>query len=406
MGVRMVARVRAVLFLLLVVGAMAVLSTMATTAVAGHTDIVGDWIISGGVTQVSGDSINVSGNVTVRDGGVLEISNCTLSIDSADDGGRGLLVAATGRLVAYDTVIQGSAARILVTFSNDTLLQRCTVRHIHGDTVQRSGIMCDGGRVSILNSTISDGDIGGVDAYTNLTLSNVTATGMPDYGLMMVTYFTDRSYTVNVADCHFFNEGDPSEDSRGIYAWSTIFSPGVDLVVKRTTVEGFGFGLTLYDEDYLDVVVEGCRFVGDKVGASITQWGGDMAFRGNLFGHCAGDAIRYDAWPAMALVFDGNTVENATRGWVFWAPMVGPGSEVTVPWGHLSVSNCTEAYVAQAYIGTTHFILTNSTLTNCTTAFVAHGDGTNIVTITVFDTPHMKGNGPFTIPDTFLRQAV
>ena len=397
-------RSRTAVLLLLLASAtlLLVLVALAGAASAGHRDYMGDWVISGGTTTVSGDTIDVRGNVNVLAGGSLRLENCTLYINWSADGAKGLDVRAGGHFEAYDTTVEGLIGRATVRFSDDARLERCTIRHFYGSMSAIYGITLDGGDIVIRDSVIMDGNYYGLNVKTDTTLANVTTSGLEYPAVYISNYQNAADITVSIADCHFTGTSGSGWYRYGIYTWTYDWGTykQVDLTVSRTTVQGYQAGLYMSNGGKMDAIVEDCRFFGNTEGASINQSGGSIILRGNVFGHKPGGSnsgLIISAAAERQLTMVNNLAENVGRGYVFVAPWSGTR---TVSWDHLTVANCTEGIVARAqWSYTIALTVHNSTVKNCTTNFVAE-DG---ATITIWDTVHVKGSGRVSGTGSWIR---
>jgi hypothetical protein len=367
---------------------------MAVAVEAGHTDIVGDWTVTGGLTRVDGDTINVSGNVTVTGGGVLELHNCTLSIDWDADGEKGVNVTSTGALLAYDCAILGSDGRITVVIRGDSTLERVGISHLWGSSWPEHGMDIVGGDVSISNSSISDGVSFGLVVRTDLVLDNVTIDGST-IAIFAQNRYVAGPFALAITDCHLRSIG--AGIGYGVYMDAVQSLPKITLDIEATTIGGFEYGLYLDGAGDSDAHVTGCDILGNTQGALLFALGGTIDLRGNRIGHSHGQedvGLNISEAGMGKLTLGPNIIEDTGYGLVVdaWST-AGPLNS----YGHQTISNCTVGIYASAdpgYENDLHLTVHNCTLTNCTTDFVADGQGNQYAaTLIVRDTVHRVGSG-------------
>jgi hypothetical protein len=145
---------------------------VAIASTAGATDIPGDYIV-GGHDTVTGDTLNVYGNVVVNPGGWLELTNTDLNIMGTYDGEYRLFVDAGGRLTVNGGSIAADdpAYRYSFEIRGRATIESATVTDTWGvgqafDTSSgndptlsnlKGGIQIYSDNVYIGNSTLSDG---------------------------------------------------------------------------------------------------------------------------------------------------------------------------------------------------------------------------------------------------------
>ncbi len=389
------------LFLVIVTTAVTLLAAaaLAEDAEAAHRDVWGVLVVSGGTVLYSGDTIDVRGNVIVRNGGTLRLENCTLSINATTDGGRGLDVSSTGRLLAFDTVIEGNDRRVTIEISNDALLERCTVRHLYGSyTGGITGFLLNGGYTVVRDTVIRDTNYYGVVPRTDCLLDNCTIQET-EYAAVHASNYgpgADAPYTVTINGGRFIGDGTSGWYKHALYATPYSSAPKVTVVMRGTRCEGWESGVYIYGSSRLEATVEDCELFNNRVGANINMSGASVTFRNNVVGHKATSpnvGIQVQAAVGQDLTMEGNVVEDTGRGYVFNSPWSGSGDR---SWGHLVVRNCTEGIVVTRQYGSNPTVtIHNSTLQNIGSSygcFVAEG-GAGIV---IFDTVHTPGSGRVT----------
>jgi len=385
-------RVGRILLSMVLLASVLAMTAIAITADAGQRDIVGDWVVTGGVTSVEGDTIDVTGNVTVTDGGVLEIRNCTLSIDGPYDGAYGLNVTSRGKLQAWDCVITGGDGRITMQLRGDTTIGWSSISHVWGQDWNAHAIDVLGGDVSISNSTISDGSIYGIVVCSDLALDNVTISGVPT-AVFVINRNVAEPFAVTMVRCHLISYA--SGIGVGVSMSSTQYAVKIKLDVQRSTIEGYDQGMYLNTAGPAEVRVTDCEILGNTQGALLGAWVGSISMSGNRIGHCprAGSAgLNISEIGAGSLTLGPNTIENVANGIVVEAWSAGNAKGT---YGHQTIANCTVGVSAYAtYDSGLGVTIGNSTLANCTTCFLADSTwSTYPATISIFDTIHVVGSG-------------
>ena len=373
--------------------ALLAIAVLSAGAEAGRRDIMADWTLPAGTTAITGDTIDVRGSVTVPAGATLRLYNCTLRINWTADGGKGLSVAAGGRLEAYDTTIEGLNARAAVVLGDDTVIERCTIRHFHGTYTGTNGIQLAGGDITVRDTIISDGGYYGLVVMTDAVIDNVTARELDYAAVYVENWHASSAYTFMVTDCGFTGRGG-GDYKYGIYFSTYTGYPKATGLVRGTVVQNYQVGLRLYYSSSLNLTVEGCSFVNNVVGAQVDLYGGTVILRDNVFGHRSGSTsvgLSLSGSSGQGVSMEGNVFENVGRGVVFNAPWSGSRD---VRWGDLYVANCTDGIVSKtSYSYGINLVVHNSTVRNCTYAFCAEGEGDAVATLTVWDTEHAKGSG-------------
>ena len=383
------------LAIVMLAAAIASLAVVALSqgADAGRRDIMTDWTLPAGTTDITGDTIDVRGSVTVPAGATLRLHSCILDINWTSDGEKGLNVASGGRLEAYDTTIEGLNARVTISFSDDTVIERCTVRHFHGTMSGTNGIMLVGGDITLRDTVVSDGGYYGLVVRTHTVIDNVTSGQLEYSAIYAANYYASSAFTFEVTDCHFTGKGGGSY-KYGIYFSTYTGYPKVTALIRRTVVQNYQTGLRLYYSSALDLTIEGCSFLGNVEGAALDSSGASIVLRNNVFGRSAGSStvgLSLQASGGAALTLEGNVFENVGRGVVFNAPWSGSRD---IRWGDLYVANCTDGIVSKtSYSYGINLVVHNSTVRNCTNAFCADGESGGVATLTVWDTDHALGSG-------------
>ena len=384
-----ISRLAIAFLLFIVVAAFLLLSTEGTEA--ADMEFTDDWVISGGTVEVTDKTIDVHGNVTVGNGGVLKLVNCTLDIIAASNGQFRLQVMTGGRLEAYDSILYGSDARIQVLFHDDVLMDGCQISHIHGGGTSARGLTVDGGTTSFKDTTISDSNYHGIYAQSDLNLDNVTISSVLYSNIYVYNYGAPGDYTVSIHNSEIVGTGGSSTLKAGITLYAFSSGDRVDVTVTDTVFRNCNRGIYIYTSGQGNAVVDGCDFIDCRQGLTMSYGtsSGAFAFRDNTFdAHGAAGSIgmtvtyRTDWGPVM----ENNVVENLDTGYIIngrW------GASQTVSLGNLTVSDCDRGLVSEYNIQLTVHNSSFTRIGSSLECFVAR----NSSTITIIDTDHPWGSG-------------
>jgi hypothetical protein len=376
-------------FLLIVIAAALLLLTTDGTSAADieHTS---DWVISDTTVQVTDKTIDVIGNVTVANGGVLKLYNCTLDILCAVAGQFSLEVTTGGRLEVYDSIIHGTDERVNVLFHDDVFIEGSQISHIRGGSTSVRGLTVDGGTTSIKDSTISDSNYHGIYVLSDLFLDNVTVSDVVYTNVYVYNWGSDADYSVTISNCEFIGDGSASAWKAGVMLYAFQSGDQVDVTVTDTTFRNCYRGVYISTTGKGNIDVQRCTFIDNRQGVAMssTTSSGNHVFKDNTFsspgiGGGVGMIITYRS--AWGPVVENNVVSNLHTGYIIngrW------GVAQTVSVGNLTVSDCTRGLVSDYDIQLT---LHNSSFTRIASSlecFVAR----NSSTITIIDTDHPWGS--------------
>ncbi|MCK4968912.1 MAG: right-handed parallel beta-helix repeat-containing protein, partial [Thermoplasmata archaeon] len=350
----------AFLLFIIVAAFLLLLSTDGTEA--ADIEYPDDWDITSAV-QVSDKTINVTGNVTVRNGGVLKLINCTLNVVAVTNGQYNLEVMSGGRLEAYNSVLRGSDSRINVLFHDDVLIDGCQISHIFGGSSSARGLVINGGTASIKDTTISDSNYHGIYVLSDLNMDNVTISSVYYSNVYIYNWGSSADFTVSISNSNIVGTLGASSYRAGVMLYAFGSGDQVDVTVTDTTFRNCYRGIYISTTGKGNAVVERCTFVDCRQGLamSFSMSSGTFAFRDNTFdandaGGSIGMVLTYRTnW---APVIENNVLSNLHTGYVIngrW------GQSQTVSLGNLTVSDCTRGLVSEYNIQLT---LHNSSFTD------------------------------------------
>jgi len=376
-------------FLFIIAAAFLLLYT--DGAGAADIELTDDWVISGTTVQVTDKTIDVIGNVTVANGGVLKLYNCTLDIQCAVAGQFSLEVMAGGRLEAYDSTMYGSDARINVLFHDDVLIEGCSISHIRGGSTSVRGLTVDGGTATFRDTTISDSNYHGLYVLSDLNMDNVTVSSVTYTAVYIYNWGSPSDFTVAISNSEIIGASGTSAWRAGVMLYAFSSGDQVDVTVTDTTFRNCYRGVYISTTGKGNIDVQRCTFIDCRQGVamSYSTSSGTHVFKDNTFdahgaGGTVGMIITYRSnWGP---VVENNVVSNLHTGYIIngrW------GAAQTVSVGNLIVTDCTRGLVSEYDIQLTlhnsSFIRISSSL-EC---FVAR----NSSTITIIDTVHPWGSG-------------
>ncbi len=360
-----------------------VLTSVAVSCEGADREIMGDWVVTDGMTHVSNETIDVRGDVIIREGGHLRLDDCTLLINGTRDGEYGLEVNRTGQLEAYRTEIVGSPGRIVVRIYNETLLQGCTLDHIHS-TRFVSGVVLYDGDITIRDTLIKDANWSCLEVHTDLTMVNVTTMDVEYRQMYILNTLASDRFCVSMEGCHF--DGNAFGVGRTTYGVQVAVYTGyeeVTIVVANSTFEMFTTGMVVSCYEGLTFTAEGCEMVNCWTGFYIYQTASTVVLRRNLMRQAS---VRVRAGGTPDLRIEDCVIEQGGLSFeALWA-----GSyECTVE--NVTLRNCTEGVRAtgSAGGGTIEISVRNSSLESVDTGFIAG----QRARISVHDTVHIPGSG-------------
>ena len=303
---------------------------IADEAAADQT-LIGDLVVGPGTVSYKDETIDVSGNVIVSNGGILKLENCTLAINASDNGQFRLEVEAGGTLEATRSTLYGNRARIMVKFSDDVTLVGCTISHVFNMGYDY-GIVIDGGLTTIRDSTISDCSYHALVISSDMRLSNVTIKDITYTAIYVSNYNANNAYSVQADGCHLIGSG-TSWYVRGVYLLSYSNYPQANLLVTNTKIEGFHQGVSAYTSGGSVGIFEDCEIVGNDQGFNISQTAGSLTLRNNLVGRDTSSnsvGIYMRLSESMNLLLENNTIEQVDSAYYFLGPWTGGWPSATL----------------------------------------------------------------------------
>ncbi len=386
---------RHLLFALIPIAVVIVGSALALSSSAADREMMGDWVITGGVTNVSNETIDVRGNVIVQDGGVLKLDNCTLVINGSQDGAFRLEINSTGHLEALNSRIYGSPGRMWVRIHNDSLLRGCTLEHTHASSMER-GIMLQDGDITIRDTIVNDTLYYGMVVCTGLTLVNVTMMGAQMGQLLITNTLLSDDSNLRIEDCHFdgYKPGTGRTNS-GVQIACYSGYKEITMLVKNTRLESFNQGMNIGGSGGLSFTAEDCEVLNCQYGFYIGLTGGSATLRGNVLRQ---SSVYIRSGNYASFFLEDNLIMNNPSGLGLSAAWGGIYS-CTVE--NLTVRNCTDGVAATGSAGGGRIDVTirNSSLESVDTGFVA-GEH---VRISIYDTDFEVGSGRVTGQDSWIK---
>jgi hypothetical protein len=369
--------------------AIALVALLAVSSYAADRDIFGNWIISGGNTTITDESIDVRGSVYVRYGGVLKLQNCTLALNGTANGDVRLEVWTTGAFEAYDSLIYGIRGRTRINFYGDVNIERSTLQHIHG-TQNNRGVLCLDGVTTMRDTVIRDSTYYAMWIRTEVSLMNVTTMDITYSHIRITNSQAPRNVNVTLEDCNLMGNG-PAQYDFGLYIVTTNDDPEIiTLVVKNTHIERMAKGVHFNLEQNIKATFDNCEIFNNSEGVRIEAGRGDITFVNNVIGRREGTSsigVIYLPGSGVTLTMEDNIVEWVGYGILYYSLT---GGLYTASIGHNTLKNCREGFLARSrQSGRIDLTVHNCTLEVVSANFVAR----DRATIHVYDTTHQKLSG-------------
>ena len=391
----------AIASLLVLVAASSALLLSTDDAGAADIEHTSDWVISGGTVQVTGKSIDVHGNVSVRGDGVLKLVNCTLDVICASNGQYSLEVLSGGRLEAYDTVIHGSDARFSIRLNDDATLEGCSISHFHGSYSSTRGIVIGGGTTTMVDTNISDGNYHGLYVQSDLLMDNVTISDIESSNIYVYNWGSGGDYALSISNSRIVGKRGVSNWRAGILLYAFSSGDRVDLSVTDTKFSDCYRGVYVSTTGQGHSTVERCTFVDCVQGISMSSQtaSGTHVFRDNdisapSLSNAVGVTVTIRS--SFAPVLENNVLSELHTGYVINGRWGGSASGSI---GNLTGSDCTRGLVADFSIDLTVHNSSFARMGSSLECFVAR----NSSTITIIDTEHPWGSGTVEHANSWIR---
>lgn len=376
------------LWSLCALGAALALIALAQATGATTQVVDGDWVVSGGLTEVRDTTIDVRGHVTVVDGGVLSLDNCTLLLNATTNSNNYLEVSSTGRFIARNCTIRGETQYARFDLSNDTVLEDCRISHLHGYSYNCPSILCDGGRIRMVRTELTDFDSYGMVVRTDLTLEGCELRASSLSAVTVQDNVVLRASRITIERCRMEHVYQGEEGWLGIAIETTWPSYPIDVRVRNTTVEGYRNGLWVEGKAGLTIEVEHCQLLGNAVGAAINSTGAKVTLRRNLIGQGSGQytmGLSISGDP-KDFVLENNTVVDV---WAGVHLLMLPGTPRSQSWGGLHTRQCANGLMVSNPCQDGHYQVTVSN-----SSFLGDwGAGScfcvgNDIDLSIYDTEH------------------
>jgi parallel beta-helix repeat protein len=157
---------------------------------AGAEDIDEDLTVSDETSWADGEW-NIGANVTVVDGGVLNVTNATLTFVSHGNSTRGISVEEGGTLVMVNATCQAQDSPFFVRSSGQATFRGCDLGHMYTDVAAEGalmgyegGIVTKGGSLHLEDVTLASSTVLVTANNTEVTASGLDLT-LADYGLFL-----------------------------------------------------------------------------------------------------------------------------------------------------------------------------------------------------------------------------
>jgi len=371
-----------VTFLIAVV--FVVVSTEGTDATT--TDILGDWNITNETVILVNETVDVRGNVTVGDGGVLILDNSSLFVNlSAED--VHLLVDRGGYLKAVDSRIYGSAHDSLMIIRNDTMLLRTTVLWFNNQP-RGPAMLIEDGKIEILDSQVNVNGQRAMEVRTDILIVNTWI--RPGIDLVYNHPSIDRDLTWDIRD----NPRDQWGTTINILPSNgTVHT--VNARIDNMSFDRNTFGLNVTVSRGLNLTVTRCEFLVNSYAMRV--WGSDggrALIENNTIdgqrGYSSSFGIDLRVTLRSNLVVRYNLIKEVSTAYNIFTNGV---SELNYTLSHALVRDCKFSVRVYSEVSTGnptfHVEVRNSSFLRMRYGFSAFPGAS----ISIYDTEHQKGLG-------------
>lgn len=313
----------------LMLSSAAVLGVSLLISTGGEAKVVIDHDLDVTTSQTLADDIfEVHGNVTVRSGATLTLSNCVLAIVGTGNGTRILNVTEGGTLVADSSAITGGADSIGVHIWGGCILRDTRVSNIETANASR-GLWFHGGNPSLTDVKVSDCP----NNTAVLVEGNLTARGctFTDLGTTAVRVgVTPWPLVIELSECTFDGGSRPMPGATGLHIdWNASAAQWARVKVEGCNFTGLSVGLLAQPnstEGELDLAglkfsdcQEGLIVSGNRARVKVH----DCEVEGQSIDIGIGLFVPYSAYDPMVLNASNLTVTGCERGVYVRGPSVG-----------------------------------------------------------------------------------
>ena len=366
---------------------------------AGTTDIFSDWTITNETVTLVNETVDVRGNVTVGESGVLILENSTLFVNlSAVD--THLLVDTGGYLKAVDSRIRGSAHDSIFIIRNDTLLLRTTILWFNNQP-NGPAMLIEDGKVEIRDSQVDVNGQRAMEVRTDILMVNTWT--RPGIDLVYNHPSIDRDLTWEIRD----NPRNHWGTTINIYPSNgTVHT--VNALIDNMSFDKNTNGLTANVSRGLNLTVTRCEFLRNTYAMRIRGGdGGTALIENNTIdgqgGYSTNYGIDLGVTSRSNLVVRYNLVERVYTAYIIYTNE-GPKRNYTL--GHALARDCEiSVQVYSNYINNKpdfHVTVHNSSFLRIPHGFYAFVGGG----ISIYDTEHQRGRGWINEFGLFIRAYV
>ncbi len=359
---------------------------------ATTTYIEGGWEIVNETVTLRDETVIVTGNVTVDEGGTLVLLNSTLRLNLSYQG-QGILVDRGGTLRSTDSKIFGSHVGSTFTVRNDTLLEGCTIDGFSGLS-NVTGITLEDGMVEFRHCNIRSE----IDAWTDILFVNVTVRDGTRLYYNHPGISRDLEWVIRDLDKASSGSVIEIEPSNGSVR-------NVQALIENLIFRKLRYGLSIMLDRGLDITVSNCEFIQTPAGIALSEMNGGTANFINNSIVCDDVSVYYSGFSIQVtgrshLSFAGNTVEGVRNAYYLYT-REGPDLDFSI--GNLAANNCRYSIaVLSEYQGALpHFHVTvhNSTFERMLNGFtVGYG-----ASLSIYDTEHQLGVGIVSEDGLYIR---
>ena len=361
--------------------------------VSADEDILGDWVISGGLVERANETIDVRGSVIVEAGGELRLEGCTLVLNDSASGRAALIVDRSGRLSANDTTFLGCTGKERITILGDTTVVGSRFRNLMAATGRARAISCSGGKVSFIDTTFEDIEGDCLHIATDVEVRGCVMQRIHGNAIVIDNYATTERIDVLVEGCALTGMGEfyyHGPDGIMVYCWSEY--PAPSLTIRGTRAERWNDGICVYMMRSSSILVEGCEVLGCAVGVCINQSGEGITLKDNAIGRCdrpVSTGIYVGGYPPLPMM-QGNVVDGMGLGY----HIVDESYYTSEVLEGLYVVNCTQGIWVDR---TQDYGYAEVEIRNSTFRAIKDPNGSFIagwcVVLDIYDTEHAAGSG-------------
>jgi parallel beta-helix repeat protein len=167
----------------------------------------GDWTVTDETTIID-QTVTLSGNLTIRGGGVLTLHNVTLIMNCTVDGQYGIKVASDGALRMNRSIITSSKSELCYNFSiyGNASIENSTIEKVWGNNTGENvgGVEVFSDEVILSNSTVrsSDDHGGGIKIDNSSPIINGCEIYDCEWGIIVVNNSNPQIKNNHIHNCY------------------------------------------------------------------------------------------------------------------------------------------------------------------------------------------------------------